>query len=405
MKLPNYVKQAIKLLEDNNYEVYVVGGAVRDYLLGKNPKDYDLSTNATPIEVKKVFQDYFVIDTGIKYGTVSVMIEKHLIEITTYREEEAYLDYRRPSKITFKKTINSDLSRRDFTINAICFNKTYLDLFSGISDLKNKVIKAIGNPDDRFTEDPLRILRAIRFSSTLSFSIEENTNKSLKMLASLLDKVSKERINIELTKMLLGENIKRVMCEYKDILEDYVFKFKLNQDYINVIDKVEDKLANRLSLLCLDLTPQDVNDKLRELKYPNKVIKEVINVISNYHKNIECNEISLLNALKTIDYETFGIILNIKNSLSNDYENHINLYKSLKSKVLRINNLKINGNDLKKIGFNEGVEIKKVLERLLDDVISGLPNEHNCLMKRASEYFIKGLGVDYEYEYRKNSQA
>src|SRR5690606_29463892 len=165
--------------------------------LGKTPSDYDLSTNATPEEIKQVFANYFTIDTGIKHGTVTVMIDHKLLEITTYREEEGYIDFRRPSKVTFIKNIKSDLARRDFTINAICFNRKFLDLHNGINDLENKIIKAIGKPEERFTEDPLRILRALRFASTLDFEIEKATKNAVLKYFPLLKKVSKERINVE----------------------------------------------------------------------------------------------------------------------------------------------------------------------------------------------------------------
>lgn len=395
MKLPDYVLKAINLLETNNYEVYVVGGAVRDYLLGKTPSDYDLSTNATPEEIKQVFANYFTIDTGIKHGTVTVMIDHKLLEITTYREEEGYIDFRRPSKVTFIKNIKSDLARRDFTINAICFNRKFLDLHDGINDLENKIIKAIGKPEERFTEDPLRILRALRFASTLDFEIEKATKNAVLKYFPLLKKVSKERINVELSKLLVGKNVKQILIEYKDLLEKYIFKFRLSNMHINVIDEVSNDLVTKVSLLYLNSDIDDVTKSLKELKFPNKFIKKIVNVLKYYGYKIVNNEVEMLKVLKVVEYVTLGIILDLKNTLEKGkYQAEINLYQNLKAKVLRINDLKINGRDLIKIGFKEGLIIRNTLERLLDDVINGLENERNSLIKKAKEYYEDCMGDD-----------
>lgn len=395
MKLPDYVLKAINLLETNNYEVYVVGGAVRDYLLGKTPSDYDLSTNATPEEIKQVFANYFTIDTGIKHGTVTVMIDHKLLEITTYREEEGYIDFRRPSKVTFIKNIKSDLARRDFTINAICFNRKFLDLHDGINDLENKIIKAIGKPEERFTEDPLRILRALRFASTLDFEIEKATKNAVLKYFPLLKKVSKERINVELSKLLVGKNVKQILIEYKALLEKYIFKFRLSNMHINVIDEVSNDLVTKVSLLYLNSDIDDVTKSLKDLKFPNKFIKKIVNVLKYYGYKIVNNEVEMLKVLKVVEYVTLGIILDLKNTLEKGkYQAEINLYQNLKAKVLRINDLKINGRDLIKIGFKEGLIIRNTLERLLDDVINGLENERNSLIKKAKEYYEDCMG-DY----------
>lgn len=395
MKLPDYVLKAINLLETNNYEVYVVGGAVRDYLLGITPSDYDLSTNATPEEIKQVFANYFTIDTGIKHGTVTVMIDHKLLEITTYREEEGYIDFRRPSKVTFIKNIKSDLARRDFTINAICFNRKFLDLHDGINDLENKIIKAIGKPEERFTEDPLRILRALRFASTLDFEIEKATKNAVLKYFPLLKKVSKERINVELSKLLVGKNVKQILIEYKDLLEKYIFKFRLSNMHINVIDEVSNDLVTKVSLLYLNSDIDDVTKSLKELKFPNKFIKKIVNVLKYYGYKIVNNEVEMLKVLKVVEYVTLGIILDLKNTLEKGkYQAEINLYQNLKAKVLRINDLKINGRDLIKIGFKEGLIIRNTLERLLDDVINGLENERNSLIKKAKEYYEDCMGDD-----------
>ncbi|MFA7435589.1 MAG: CCA tRNA nucleotidyltransferase [Bacilli bacterium] len=393
MKLPNYVITAINLLERNGYEAYVVGGAVRDYLMGMTPHDFDLSTNATPIDVKKVFKSYFVIDTGIKHGTVSVMIDKHLLEITTYRFEEEYTDYRRPNEVHFIKNIKEDLIRRDFTINAICFNKDILDLVGGINDLNLKLIRAIGDPIKRFTEDPLRILRALRFASVLDFKIEENTKTAIIKNFSLLEKVSKERINSEFSKILLGKNSKNILLEYKTLLEEYVLRTNINETNIIASTYLENDLILRLACLFIDFDYKEIEEKLLALKYPKKHIKKIVLIIENYNLDLNIDKLGIMKILKKVDYDIIGLIIKIKyaylkveNQNSNILDSYAYIYKSLKSKYLKLKDLKINGKDLIEIGFKEGIEIKYVLEKLLDECISGLENEYEVLIKKAEEY-------------------
>lgn len=393
MKLPNYVITAINLLERNGYEAYVVGGAVRDYLMGMTPHDFDLSTNATPIDVKKVFKSYFVIDTGLKHGTVSVMIDKHLLEITTYRFEEEYTDYRRPNEVHFIKNIKEDLIRRDFTINAICFNKDILDLVGGINDLNLKLIRAIGDPIKRFTEDPLRILRALRFASVLDFKIEENTKTAIIKNFSLLKKVSKERINSEFSKILLGKNSKNILLEYKTLLEEYVLRANINETNIIASTYLENDLILRLACLFIDFDYKEIEEKLLALKYPKKHIKKIVLIIENYNLDLNIDKLGIMKILKKVDYDIIGLIIKIKyaylkveNQNSNILDSYAYIYKSLKSKYLKLKDLKINGKDLIEIGFKEGIEIKYVLEKLLDECISGLENEYEVLIKKAEEY-------------------
>lgn len=393
MKLPLYVKTAINLLEKSGYEVYVVGGAVRDYLLGNIPHDFDLSTNATPIEAKEVFKNYFTIDTGLKHGTISVMINNELLEITTYRYEEEYDDFRRPNNVHFIKNIEEDLARRDFTINSIAYNKKIIDVNGGVEDLHNKIIRAIGDPLKRFIEDPLRILRALRFASVLNFEIETNTKKALISNFYMLEKVSKERINNEFSRLILGINAKNILSEYSKLIEKHILKFNLSEVLIASSILLPVDLNIRLACLCLELSSEEANNKLTDLKYSRKQIKDILLIINNYYVKIEASEISFLKLLKTVDYETIGKIINIRKAILkvedkslNEIQNIEYIYKSLKNKYLTIKDLKINGNDLIKLGYIEGIEIRIVLEKLLDDCLNGLLNEHSVLVKKAEEY-------------------
>ncbi|MBU3100183.1 CCA tRNA nucleotidyltransferase [Clostridium sp. DSM 17811] len=207
MFIPNDVKIILDTLKNNGYESYIVGGSVRDATIGKAvPKDYDITTNALPEEIIKIFDK--TVPTGLKHGTITVMVNGEGYEVTTYRIDGEYLDNRRPSGVTFVSNLEEDLARRDFTINALAFNEKdgLIDCFDGISDLKNKIIRAVGEPNKRFKEDALRMLRAIRFAASLDFDIEEKTMIAIKMNCNLISNVSTERIRDELCKMLVSNN-------------------------------------------------------------------------------------------------------------------------------------------------------------------------------------------------------
>ncbi|MBQ1996325.1 MAG: CCA tRNA nucleotidyltransferase, partial [Clostridia bacterium] len=207
-------------LQKSGYEIYLVGGFVRDSIMGKNADDADFATNATPDEMLSVFKDFRTLTTGLKHGTVTVIINHQPFEITTYRTEKGYSDCRHPDEVAFAEKIEDDLSRRDFTVNSIAYNPSvgYVDPFGGKKDIAKRIIRCVGDPETRFTEDALRILRGLRFSSVLSFSIDEETEKAMFKCKSLLNNISKERVFIELSKMLCGRNIKEVLLKYSEIL-------------------------------------------------------------------------------------------------------------------------------------------------------------------------------------------
>lgn len=216
IQLPEKVNQIIKTLLSHGYEAYAVGGCVRDSLLGREADDWDITTSASPYEVKELFRR--TIDTGIQHGTVTVMLDKEGFEVTTYRIDGEYEDGRHPKEVKFTKNLEEDLKRRDFTINAMAYNEEtgLVDIFGGIEDLKNGVIRCVGVARERFEEDALRILRAYRFSAQLGFEIEEETRKAASALADNLKKISAERIRVELTKLLLSGNPDRLLWAYED---------------------------------------------------------------------------------------------------------------------------------------------------------------------------------------------
>lgn len=204
LELPEKVRQIIEQIQKHGFEAYAVGGCVRDSLLGRTPDDWDITTSAKPQEVKAIFPR--TIDTGIEHGTVTVMMGKEGFEVTTYRIDGAYLDGRHPESVEFSSNLVEDLKRRDFTINAMAYNEQQglVDVFEGIEDMQRKVIRCVGNPKERFGEDALRMMRAIRFSAQLGFEIEEETYRAVEELAPTLEKVSMERIQVELVKTLLS---------------------------------------------------------------------------------------------------------------------------------------------------------------------------------------------------------
>lgn len=205
-ELPQNVKRIIAKLEDAGYEAYAVGGCVRDAILGRIPQDWDVTTSATPVQVKEVFSH--TVDTGIEHGTVTVLLNRQGYEVTTYRIDGVYEDCRHPSEVTFTASLTEDLKRRDFTINAMAYNETdgLVDPFGGQDDLANGLIRAVGNPEERFSEDALRILRAIRFAAQLGFRIDSDTEAGMRKLSGNLKAVSAERVREELTKLLLSDH-------------------------------------------------------------------------------------------------------------------------------------------------------------------------------------------------------
>lgn len=210
INLPKSVKFIIEKIKEHGEEAYIVGGCVRDSILGILPNDYDITTSAKPNKIIDIFKGYKIIENGIKHGTVGILIEDEVYEITTYRVEGEYEDNRRPKNVEFTSKLVDDLKRRDFTINAMAYNEEdkLIDYFDGVKDLHDKKIRTVGNPDERFIEDGLRIIRAIRFSSKLGFDIEKETFESIKRNSSILKNISRERVSDEIKKLYLVKTLK-----------------------------------------------------------------------------------------------------------------------------------------------------------------------------------------------------
>ncbi|MCK9536388.1 MAG: CCA tRNA nucleotidyltransferase [Bacilli bacterium] len=395
MELPAYVQKAINILEKSGYEAYVVGGAVRDCLLKKKPNDYDVSTNARPEEVKAVFGNYYTLDTGIKHGTVTVFIDHHQLEITTYRNEGDYQDFRRPKKVTFVSNLDTDLQRRDFTINALAYNRKIIDRVSGIADLNNKIIRAIGNPQERFTEDPLRILRALRFGAELGFTIEPATKQAVFANAYLIEKVSNERINVEFNKLLAASGAVKVLSEYFPVILCFLPEYHNIEPtpYLFAISYLDDFIL-RLAAFFRPLAGA-TDMVMRRLKYSKALIKKVTFLIDHFYLPLSAREQQLTELLLQYEYDDLidltALLIAFEKAKNADSGELRTVQRELNriyqdKKYFRISDLNISGRDLLDIGYQEGVGIRLALECLLSEVISGhLVNQKEDLLKRAEQ--------------------
>lgn len=430
--LPTYVDTVFNILNNHGYEAYIVGGCVRDFLLGRTPHDFDITTNAKPFEIIDVFKGFHVIETGLQHGTVTVVVEKTPVEITTYRIDGTYSDSRHPDSVEYTSHLKDDLSRRDFTINAMAYdnNDNLVDEFSGLQDLNNKLIRCVGNPQSRFSEDALRIFRAIRFSSQLNFSIEENTSYMVHNLKDTLKKISVERIAIELNKLIMGDNVYNVLMQYSDVISVVIpqisncIRFNQHSKYHkydvweHMVVSVESSpkiLTVRLAMLLHDIgKPQtftlDSNGNghffnhahvgasiaesiLKSLKYDNATIKKVTSLV--YHHDDEFNSMyDIKKALSTLGSEIFFELLEVqtadamaKYEFCRDRINHILKVKQIaidiiaSGECISLKDLSVNGIDIKSLGFN-GKDIGDTLNFLLDEVMKGnIINEKSRLLK------------------------
>ncbi len=263
----------ISSLENIGHTCFAVGGCVRDSIMGRVVFDYDLTTSAHPNEVLTLFSEHKTVKQGVRFGTVAVILDGKPYEITTFRKESDYKDSRHPDFVEFVDDIETDLSRRDFTVNAIAFceNRGVVDPFSGVEDIKSKIIRTVGSPDKRFSEDALRILRALRFASTLCFAVEEQTEKALFANSESIKTVSSERIFSELKKLLLGANAKEVLLKYREILANVI---PINGD-LSHFDGTPLDLAARFSLICGEETPQAL-DRLHADKKLKRACNEYL---------------------------------------------------------------------------------------------------------------------------------
>lgn len=433
IKIPDKVKFIIDTFYENNYEAFMVGGCIRDSLLSKEPKDYDIATSALPNITESLFEK--TIPTGIKHGTITVLLDKEPFEVTTYRVEGEYKDNRRPDEISFVTNIKDDLSRRDFTINAFAYNSKegLKDYFNGLEDLQNKIIRTVGDSNKRFNEDALRMMRAIRFASQLDFNIEKSTLDGIKKNKNLLKNISSERIHDELCKLLLSDNPRKGLNLLKDcgvldvIIPELTSLIGFNhktKDYnedlfdhtLSVVENTPNDLILRLSALFHDIGKPKVNDNISEditrkiltrLHFDNKTIKSVCILIKEYMNVLGnstdidikrfINRTSKENIYSLLEFQK-AHVLSLKNSDLDLYE-----LNDIKNKIdniinsnipLSIKDLNIDGSILtKELNLKPGKVIGETLNYLLEVVLNN-PNLNNetILLEKAKTFIQNKKG-------------
>ncbi|MBE7054166.1 MAG: CCA tRNA nucleotidyltransferase [Ruminococcaceae bacterium] len=363
MKISKEIDKILKTLNNNGFEAYIVGGFVRDMCLGKCANDYDIATNALPDDIHFLFDK--CIDTGIKHGTVTVVMNSIHAEITTYRSDGEYINHRKPEKVEFTSSLKEDLKRRDFTINALAYNNEIIDLFGGIDDIKNKIIRTVGSADKRFNEDALRMLRAIRFSCSIGFSIDANVKNAIKENAHLIEFVSKERIKTEFDKIVLSdytENLK----EIKNLsFFNFIFpnlQIAIDNDVsFDLISKAKKDTAVRYTLLFKLANTANPKDFLDKYKFSNKEKEEIISLVNLISINDLNDEISIKKVLSKTDKALFEKSLYIKKLLGIDVLKTEEIYLKIKDDPCHISDLKISGKDIEQLGISG----KKISDTLL----------------------------------------
>lgn len=382
MPLPSIVEYVLSKLKENGYQAYVVGGAVRDFLMGKTPHDYDLTSDALPSQISDVFKDFYQEHSGEKHGTIRVIIDHKPIEITTFRCDEGYTDYRRPDNVEFVKDAYIDSKRRDFSINAFYYSEGHIyDFHEGLEDLNNKVIKTIGNPSARFHEDALRILRAIRFSAKLGYEIESKTKTALLDCKEELNLIAKERILIELKEISSTSNFFRNIKEYFPI-------FKLIIPCLDKIGNSIDDIYNfdtksygdYIASLSALFSLREINNDFMPWRLFIKMDNESINAIKtliklkdiNFNNSFDDDYINGLILLsKPVDMNVFKNYLinlyNLKRFKNDDIDSILNRVDILSegNTPYSLKDLEIDGNDLLKLGIEKNQYFKEILNEVL----------------------------------------
>lgn len=399
LRLPESVQFIIQTLSAHGYEGYAVGGCVRDAILGREPDDWDITTSARPQEIKKLFRR--TVDTGIAHGTVTVLLHEESFEVTTYRIDGEYEDNRHPKEVSFTGSLKEDLMRRDFTINAMAYNEEsgLVDAFGGIEDLKRKRICCVGNPKERFGEDALRILRGVRFAAELGFKLDETTSEAMKELAPTLEKISAERIQVELTKLLLSQNpdffellytygISKVVFPEYDTLER-----EQRKEILRHLRGLEERKAERRGPLLSFERPEEralrlaaafqflgeeqAGKLLRRLKFDNKTLQNVRGILRFQNYEIKENPVEVRKAIYAMGGDLFPLVLEfrygrVENSKEAEHLEHIfNLWSDIleKGECVSLKGLAVTGSDLLAAGCPKGQAVGRLLSELLQLVL------------------------------------
>lgn len=440
INLPEKVSNIIQTLEKAGYEAYAVGGCVRDSVLGREPQDWDITTSAKPGEVKRLFPH--TINTGIQHGTVTVMIDREGFEVTTYRIDGEYEDARHPKEVIYTANLLEDLKRRDFTINAMAYNERQglVDAFDGIGDLEKKMIRCVGNPLERFTEDALRMLRALRFAAQLGFEVEENTFAAIRTLAPTIEKISAERIQTELVKLLLSDHPQFLREVYESGIADVVLpefselmrtgqnnphhRYSVGEHTIRVVQKVPKERVLRLAALFHDIAkpackttdergidhfhghPQEgvrMTQKIfRRLKFDVDTMQKVCGLVRWHDDNPPLEPAKIRRAIHRVGEECYPDIFALKRAdilaqsayQKEDKLAYVKGYQRLYEQILaeqnclNLKSLAVNGSDLIALGIKPGKEIGEILKGLLEEVLEDP-------LKNRKEYLLELVKKSY----------
>ncbi len=385
--LPDYIIPVLDVLEGAGFEAYLVGGCVRDKALGKAPNDYDITTNAKPHEMISVFEGYRVIETGLKHGTLTVVSEGECVEITTYRVDGEYADNRHPTSVSFTDDITLDLSRRDFTVNAMAYSRCLglCDPFHGMDDLMKKNIVCVGAPEDRFNEDGLRILRALRFASVLDFSIDEPTSRAVHSMRDLLFSISKERIYTEIKKLLCGNGVVNILKMFPDVISICIDGIS-NDAVINSADSIAklpcDPIIRLAYLVKLSADALGISSKehavclTKRLKASTADVKRTSTLAELIDTAYPYDDISIKHMMGKVERDNilaYAALRQVYTADTASAELFLASYEDVYSKhpCVRISDLSVGGNDVISVTGRKGAQIGKTLEYLLEEVITG----------------------------------
>ncbi len=371
LQVPVAVQTLLSVLRQAGFEAYAVGGCVRDSLLQKQPHDWDLTTSALPEQMKTVFADYPLFDIGAQHGTIGVRIDHQTIEVTTFRIDGSYEDNRHPSQVRFTGKLAEDLSRRDFTVNAMAYSKEtgLVDLFDGQTDLAAKQIRCVGNPDRRFQEDALRLLRAVRFASTLSFQVEPDTAAAIERNQTLLCHISAERITAELHSFLIGPGAGSLLQQFAGLFTVALPGIIITEELGRTVDRAPEQFPLRLALLLTSAS--DPEAALCHLRLSNAEKDAVFALLQHRTDPLPQDAAAVRILLFRLGPERCHLLADFYQAQGAD----VTLFRSLLQKVLeqrdcyRIRDLAIDGNQLQKLGCPPGPKVGQLLEQLLFQVM------------------------------------
>ena len=443
MKIPKSVQNVLSLLERSGYEAWCVGGCVRDSFLGLEPGDWDVTTNALPEETMAVFGDA-AFPTGLQHGTVTVRMDGLSVEVTTYRVDGAYADHRRPACVTFTRSLEEDLRRRDFTVNAMAVNLAgeLRDPFGGREDLDAKLLRAVGEPDRRFDEDALRILRGLRFSAVLGFAIEEKTGESIRRNGVLLKDIAAERIQVEFFKLLCGKNAVEVLREFPEVVgvfwpeilpmvgfdqRNFHHCYDVWEHTLHALTHVPGDLVLCCAVLLHDVGKTEcftvdeqgsghfyghpkisarlADEMLRRLRCANEFRETVVRLVEWHDKDIPRTEKSVRRALMNLGEEDLRRLIAVKRAdnlaQAPEFQGtqlELDKFEGIMEGLLAENacfsrkDLAVNGKDLTDMGLR-GPVVGSILQSLLEQVVDGdLPNDRDILLQEATNMATKKEG-------------